>query len=214
MFLKACLFPSTPYVEIPFIFPLICINSLRICSMTVFWSYSILVFDVSSLSFRQFDVICVFVHVFYWIFSEFTFQMLSSFLVSNQKTPIPFPLPLLLWGCSLAHPCTHPLLAWEQHRGRAQHPPESREKGCKLSCRACALLGLFTNRTRAGTALFQAIFLLITPPPDRAKPRLRSLPNPTPESPRNCCGWWGSFSAKDLGSSVPAPEEGKQGRGC
>jgi hypothetical protein len=33
---------------------------------------------------------------FYWIFSSFTFQMLSPFQVFPQETPYPLPLPLPL----------------------------------------------------------------------------------------------------------------------
>jgi hypothetical protein len=35
--------------------------------------------------------------------------MLYSFLVSSLQPPFPFPLTLLLWGCSPTHPPTHSL---------------------------------------------------------------------------------------------------------
>jgi hypothetical protein len=58
-----------------------------------------------------------FLNYFYYIFSLFTFHMLSPFLVSPLTTQYPFSLPLLLWGCSPpTHPLTHPStpssLAW------------------------------------------------------------------------------------------------------
>lgn len=82
---------------------------------------------------------------------------------------------------------------------------------------SCTPLGLFTKRTRAGTALFQAN-LLITRPLELAKPRLLSLLNPASESPMAHCSHHllcrrGEtslqlvrvfLSAKDLGSSVRA----------
>jgi hypothetical protein len=43
---------------------------------------------------------------FYWIFSLFTSQMLSPFLVSSPEHPYPMALPLILWGCSLSNPST------------------------------------------------------------------------------------------------------------
>jgi hypothetical protein len=43
----------------------------------------------------------------YWIFSFFTFQILSPFLIhASRKPPIPSSLALLLWGCSSTHPYT------------------------------------------------------------------------------------------------------------
>ena len=47
--------------------------------------------------------------IFYWIFSLFTFQMLSLFLVSpGGGNPITSSLPLLLCRCSSNHPPPHP----------------------------------------------------------------------------------------------------------
>jgi hypothetical protein len=42
--------------------------------------------------------------IFYWLFSLFTFQMLSPFLVFPRQTPYPIPLFLFLWGCIPTHP--------------------------------------------------------------------------------------------------------------
>jgi hypothetical protein len=56
----------------------------------------------------QFNQHHFFCFSFYLIFPLFTFQMLSSFQVSPPEPPIPFFLPLPLWGCSSTHLPTLP----------------------------------------------------------------------------------------------------------
>ena len=71
------------------------------------------------LSFQRltFQLLLSIVDTFYWIFSLFTFQMLSSFLASPPKTPSPYPpsshllfFPAMKWShlssTTLSHHCT------------------------------------------------------------------------------------------------------------
>jgi len=90
--------------------------------LSVYFSEPFLVFLQLTAQLLVFVVVCLFVFVlsyfvclffiFYWIFSLFTFQMLSPFPVSPQETPISRPLPLLLWGCSPTHPPTPASPPW------------------------------------------------------------------------------------------------------
>ena len=45
-------------------------------------------------------------YFFYSLFTLFTLQMLSPFLVAPPKIPYGILLPLILWGCSSTHPPT------------------------------------------------------------------------------------------------------------
>jgi hypothetical protein len=55
---------------------------------------------------------CFLSFFFYWIFSLFTFQMLSLSWFLLQNPPIPSSLPLLLWGCSPTHLPAPTFLPW------------------------------------------------------------------------------------------------------
>ena len=51
-------------------------------------------------------------YAFYWMFSLFTFQILSPFQFPSPKPTVPFPVPVLLWGCSPTLPYTPASPPW------------------------------------------------------------------------------------------------------
>ena len=66
----------------------------------------------------------IFVFIFYWLFSLFTFQMLSPFLVPCLKLPTPSSLPVLLLGCSSTHPPTPTSMASIPYTGASIEPSQ------------------------------------------------------------------------------------------
>ena len=67
---------------------------------------------VGMFRFRSFLCYYFFLSFFYWIFSLFTFQMLSPLQVSHPGPPIPCPFPLPLWEYSHTHPPTPIFPSW------------------------------------------------------------------------------------------------------
>jgi hypothetical protein len=61
----------------------------------------------------EIHVLIVYIFLFfYWVFSLFTFQMLSPFQVSSPESPIPSLCPLLLCGCSPSHLSIRTSMSW------------------------------------------------------------------------------------------------------
>jgi hypothetical protein len=59
------------------------------------------------------ESLCLRVTLFFFFLLDIFFIYISNvipFPCPSPKYPIPFSLPLLLWGCSPTHPPTHPLL--------------------------------------------------------------------------------------------------------
>ena len=84
-----------------------------------------------------------FFFLFNWIFYLFTFQMLSSFLVSSPETPYTCPSPCLYKG---AHPPTHSLpppcpgipLHWGMEPSQDQGPPLPLMPDKAILCYICS----------------------------------------------------------------------------